>query len=190
MSLSSSPFFVSPDTKRYGSFNVAIPTIWDKEKILRLYFGTQAHKYPKLAAEDFVEKFVGDYYGNHRGIFVMSIPHFINFLKVDCGINIRLTHRKSRGIKYPVIDVSWRELKVNGQKYETIRRRTNRSINEQNYIEISHKLSLELAKLRSKLGLSTLSNCVFQFEYDLKYLSKTVEKEGKMPSKEFFHPED
>lgn len=158
--------FVTPDTKRQGSFNVKIPTVWDEQEELTKYFGVRHYKQPKLAAQRFVENFLKDYYGEIRSDYILSIPQFVQRMRFGCQVNIMDTLASSRGRKYPKLAITWSE--YNGRT--KTRRQKTMLYNSENRIEKHHQASLFAAKKRAELTKSTLDSSALNFEYDLTVL--------------------
>lgn len=155
--------FVTPDTKRQGSFNVKIPTIWDEPEEFRKYFGIRHYKCPKFAAQRFANRFLKEYYGEVRAEYILNIPQFVQRMKFGCQFNIMETLGSSRGRKYPKLAITWSE--YNGRT--NIRKQKTMLYNSENRVEKHHQASLIAAKKRAELTKSNLDSSALNFEYDL-----------------------
>lgn len=158
--------FVTPNTKRKGSFDVKIPTVWSKQKELKVYFSARKYKHPKLSAQRFVREFLHDYYGKARAEYIISIPQFVQRMRLGCQVNIMDTTCISRGKKYPKIAITWTEF--SGRKSKRMQK--SMLYTEENRVEKFHQASLFAAKKRAELTNSTLHSAALNFEYDLTYL--------------------
>lgn len=155
--------FVVPDSKRKGSFNVKISTVWDEQKEIRMYFGSRHYKYPKLAAQSFAMKFLKAYYGDERSDHIISTPQFVRRMRFGCQVNIMDTFTSIRGRKYHKLAITWSEF--NGRT--TTRRQKTLLYNPENRVEKHHQASLFAASKRAELTKSNLDCSALKFEYDL-----------------------
>lgn len=158
--------FVTPDTKRKGSFNVKIPTVWDEQEEFTKYFGVRHYKYPKLSAQSFVRRFLNEYYGEVRSEYILSIPQFVQRMRFGCQVSIIETSTSSRGRKYPKIAIAWTEYEGRTKK----RRQKTLLYSKENRVERHHQASLFAAKKRAELTKSNLDSSALNFEYDLAVL--------------------
>lgn len=155
--------FVTPNSKRNGSFNVKIPTVWSEEEKVTMYFGVRHYKYPKLSAQSFVGKFLKEYYGEDRSEYIVSIPQFVQRMRFGCQVNIMDTLASSRGRKYHKLAITWSEF--NGRT--KTRRQKTMLYNSENRVERHHQASLFAAKKRAELTKSNLDRSALNLEYDL-----------------------
>lgn len=156
--------FVSPDTKRKGSFNVKIPTLWSEDKEKTMYFGARHYAFPKLSAQSFVTSFLCEYYGSTRAKFILTNPQFVKRMKFGCQVNVMDTFASSRGRIYPKIAVTWTEFFPDGTRK---RKQKTFLYSADNKIQRHHEASLFAARTRARLTFSNLDTSALNFEYDL-----------------------
>lgn len=157
--------FVFPNLTRKGSFIAKIPTVWDECLFTIKYFGSKKYDDPKLAALNFVETFLNDYYGKVRAKSISSMPQFVRRMKFGCQVGITDTRVIRRGEKYPCIIVGWSEYDGN----KRCRKQKIFLYNSENRLERFHKASLFAAKKRAEQTKSILHRSALNFEYDLNY---------------------
>ena len=163
--------FVTPDTKRKGSFVVAIPTVWTERKSLKSYFGASDYRNPKLQAAAFVNRYLREYYGSKRAEYILSIPQFVHRMKFGCCVSYREGIKRGRGVEYPCFDISFTEYVLTDGNHRLIskRRRKTRLFSPQTKVEVEHLVTLEVAKIRAKVAFSELHESALNFEFDLKF---------------------
>lgn len=161
--------FVFPDNRNSGSYIAVIPTIWSLNDNEWKYFNSNSYRYPKLAASQWVDKQLAEYYGEDRAKLIRSKPQFIRYLQFGCQVSYRQATKKIRGKTYPCFDASYSDYQLNPKHTRLVskRKRITRLFNKTNRREVEHKLNLELAKIRARLTKSQLDKRVFEFNYDL-----------------------